>query len=54
MSADLPPIGSRVRTTAGDVGTVDEHAGDGLLASIRWPLGGGMWVTADEIEEVLP
>lgn len=65
----LPPIGSRVRTMAGDVGIVDEHKAGQWFGRPRIPYvfvafpGGawypkrqqhGAWVTADEIEEVLP
>ena len=70
MSADLPPIGSRVRTTFKTEGTVQTGPCYDPAPTQRHPwrnvakvyvvwdkdgcrTGGGMWVTADEIEEVL-
>ena len=58
MSADLPPIGSRVlHVKTQTEGVVEQRARIGLgapwRAFVRWPRGGGMWVTADEIKEVL-
>lgn len=58
MSADLPPPGTRVlHIKTQTEGVVEQRARIGLgapwRAFVRWPSGGGMWVTADEIE-VLP
>lgn len=60
LAADLPPVGARVRAgvEAVVVSRVDKTGdGDrvigGPFAYIRWDCGGGTWVTADEIEEVL-
>lgn len=62
MPADLPPVGARVRTTFGAEGVVVsrvDKTGDGdrvtggPFAYVRLDDGGGLWVTADEIEEVL-
>ena len=58
MPGDLPPVGARVRTTFGAEGVVEQrHYPVGRFAYrtcfVRWDLGGGMWVTADEIAEVL-
>lgn len=58
MSADLPPPGTRVmHVKTQTVGFVEWRARIGLgapwRAFVRWPRGGGMWVTADEIKEVL-
>lgn len=53
---DLPPIGAKVRVSNG-VGEVKRHIDWSLtgtpMARVAWPAGGGAWVTADEIEEVL-
>lgn len=61
-AGDIPPVGARVRTTFGAEGVVVsrvDKTGDGdrvtggPFAYVRLDDGGGLWVTADEIEEVL-
>lgn len=58
---DLPPIGSRVRLTNGDLGTVYDAYKRGQAVCVIPPKCDRFackvhryWVTADEIEEVLP
>lgn len=70
MTADLPPVGARVRTMFGAEGTVQTGPRYDPRPTQRHPFrnvatvyvvwdkdgrrtGGGMWVTADEIAEVL-
>ncbi len=57
MSADLPPIGSRVRLINGRVGEVETAPDPMGEVYVAYKPGGtfhlGWWVTADEIEEVL-
>ncbi len=59
MSADLPPIGSRVRLTYGGVGVVVRQSTRSVFgvvtrrALVEFPSTHTEWVTADEIE-VLP
>ena len=59
MAADLPPIGTWVRINSGDFGKIDMTATAMAMVRVRidhshspgsWY---GVWVTADEIEEVL-
>ena len=53
MTAELPPVGARVRTTWGHAGRIVRRSRWRQAGLIYYDAGGHEWVTTEEIAEVL-